>query len=78
MNIKIKLPPLGATVVEATVVVWLNQPGEQVSHGEPSVEVMTAKPNVEIPAPASGVLLDQLVEEGAVIEPGAAIGTIRT
>ena len=77
MNVKIKLPPLGDNVQEATMVAWLKQPGDAVAHGEIIAEVMTDKTNIEIPAPASGTLVEHGVRVDDVLHPGAVLGTIR-
>lgn len=77
MNIKIKLPPLGDSVQEATMAAWLKQPGDAVEHGETIAEVMTDKTNIEIPSPASGTLTEHLVRADDVLHPGAILGTIR-
>lgn len=77
MNVKIKLPPLGDSVQEATMAAWLKQPGDAVEHGETIAEIMTDKTNIEIPAPASGTLTEQLVQADDILHPGAILGTIR-
>jgi 2-oxoglutarate dehydrogenase E2 component (dihydrolipoamide succinyltransferase) len=77
MNVKIKLPSLGENVLEATMVAWLKQPGDAVVHGEIIAEVMTDKTNVEIPAPASGTLVEHQAQVDDVLHPGAVLGTIR-
>ena len=43
-------------MVEATVVAWHKSPGDHVEEGEPVVAVETDKVELEIEAPASGVL----------------------
>ena len=76
MKVKIKLPLLGENVREATMVVWLKALGESVVQGEALVEVMTDKTNVEIPSPATGVLIEQTAMPDEVLETGAILGTI--
>lgn len=44
---------------------WLKREGDSVTSGEPLVEVETDKAQVEIEAPASGVLGKILVPAGA-------------
>jgi pyruvate/2-oxoglutarate dehydrogenase complex dihydrolipoamide acyltransferase (E2) component len=48
-----------------------------VVHGEIIAEVMTDKTNVEIPAPASGTLVEHQAQVDDVLHPGAVLGTIR-
>jgi 2-oxoglutarate dehydrogenase E2 component (dihydrolipoamide succinyltransferase) len=63
----IKVPPLGESIVEATVGRWLKQEGDAVARGEPLVELETDKVNVEVPAPNAGVLAKQLRKTGDVV-----------
>ena len=50
------MPKTGMTQESGTVVRWFYQEGERVEKGEPLLEVMTDKVNLEVEAPASGVL----------------------
>ena len=52
----IKVPPLGESIVEATVSRWLKHEGDAVSPGESLVELETDKITVEVPAMMRGVL----------------------
>ncbi|MGI9196571.1 MAG: biotin/lipoyl-containing protein, partial [Candidatus Nanopelagicales bacterium] len=58
MPVSVTLPALGESVTEGTVTRWLKQVGDTVVADEPLVEVSTDKVDTEIPAPASGVLLE--------------------
>src|SRR5213079_2268655 len=60
----IKVPPLGESIVEATVSRWLKKPGDQVASGDTLVELETDKITVEVPAMSGGVLTKQLHAEG--------------
>ena len=46
----IKVPPLGESIVEATVSRWLKKEGEAVAAGDTLVELETDKITVEVPA----------------------------
>jgi pyruvate dehydrogenase E2 component (dihydrolipoamide acetyltransferase) len=50
------MPKTGMSQETGTIVQWLVKEGEQVEKGQPILEVMTDKVNMEIEAPASGVL----------------------
>jgi pyruvate dehydrogenase E2 component (dihydrolipoamide acetyltransferase) len=50
------MPRFGMTQEEATIVRWIVQNGEQVEFGDPLCEVTTDKVNMEVDAPADGVL----------------------
>jgi pyruvate dehydrogenase E2 component (dihydrolipoamide acetyltransferase) len=70
------LPALGESVTEGTVTRWLKQVGESVEADEPLLEVSTDKVDTEIPAPASGVLLEIVVAEDETAEVGAKLAVI--
>ncbi|NEC71142.1 2-oxoglutarate dehydrogenase, E2 component, dihydrolipoamide succinyltransferase, partial [Streptomyces rochei] len=57
------LPALGESVTEGTVTRWLKSVGDSVEADEPLLEVSTDKVDTEIPAPASGTLLEIVVGE---------------
>ncbi|MFE7546263.1 biotin/lipoyl-containing protein, partial [Streptomyces platensis] len=70
------LPALGESVTEGTVTRWLKEVGEEVSADEPLLEVSTDKVDTEIPAPASGTLLEIVVGEDETAEVGAKLAVI--
>jgi pyruvate/2-oxoglutarate dehydrogenase complex dihydrolipoamide acyltransferase (E2) component len=75
MNI-LRLPDLGASTGEAEVVVWLKAVGENVTEGEPVLEVQSDKANIEVVASASGVLARVLAGEGQIMKSGDALAVI--
>jgi len=72
----IKVPPLGESIVEATVSRWLKKEGDAVAAGETLVELETDKITVEVPALEAGVLSTRLKQEGDVVSVGATLGEI--
>jgi len=76
MATEVILPQLGLAMEEGTVVKWLKAEGDYVEEGEPIVEIMTDKANVEVPSPASGVLLKILAPEGQAVPVGVPIAYI--
>jgi 2-oxoglutarate dehydrogenase E2 component (dihydrolipoamide succinyltransferase) len=70
------MPKLAATMTEARVVAWLVPLGAHVAAGAPLVTIETDKSDVEIPAPATGVLRHVYVESGATVPCGALLGAI--
>ena len=70
----IKVPPLGESIVEATVSRWLKQVGEPVAAGDTLVELETDKITVEVPALKAGVLTRRAHEEGAVVKVDEVLG----
>ncbi len=70
------MPALGMAQETGKVLRWLRVEGEEVRQGEPILEVETDKANVEIEAPASGVLAKVLAREGDEVPVGQVIGWI--
>lgn len=70
------MPQLGETVLEGSILTWYKRPGELVKSGEPLFEVETDKVTTEIPAPASGVLSEILVEPGVSVAVGTRLAVI--
>ena len=76
MSEKILVPVLGESITEATVSKWLKKEGEAVEADEPIVELETDKVNLEVPAPADGVISEINFEDGSTVEVGAHLGSI--
>src|SRR5829696_6973991 len=72
--IPIKVPPLGESIVEATVSRWVKKKGDAVASGDTLVELETDKITVEVPAPRAGVLSSQAVAEGDVVKVDQLLG----
>ena len=76
MAAEIHVPELGESVADATVGRWLKQEGDQVSAGDPLVELETDKINFEVEAEQDGVLESISKNEGDTVNVGEVIGTI--
>ncbi|BAM01959.1 MULTISPECIES: dihydrolipoamide acetyltransferase family protein [Caldilinea] len=72
----VRMPQLGESVVEGTILRWLKQPGDPIVKNEPLLVISTDKIDTEVPAPADGVLLEVRAEEGATVSAGSVIATI--
>jgi pyruvate dehydrogenase E2 component (dihydrolipoamide acetyltransferase) len=70
------MPALGMAQETGKVIRWLKREGEQVTKGEPLIEVETDKATVEVEAPATGVLSGISAAEGDDIVVGKAIAVI--
>ena len=64
----IKVPPLGESIVEATVARWLKNEGDSVAPGDTLVELETDKITVEVPSVTGGQLKKRHVKEGDVVK----------
>jgi 2-oxoglutarate dehydrogenase E2 component (dihydrolipoamide succinyltransferase) len=74
--IAIKVPPLGESIVEATISRWVKREGETVAAGDTLVELETDKITVEVPAPSAGVVAKLLKAEGDVVAVDETLGQI--
>lgn len=77
MAIKMLMPLLGQTMEEGTIIKWFKNEGDQVKAGEPLLEVMTDKVNMEVEAPESGVLRKILAQPDDIVpvkDPICVIG----
>src|SRR5215208_3554401 len=72
----ITVPPLGESIVEATVLRWLKNEGDAVTSGETLVELETDKITVEVPAPRAGSLARRAVADGTVVKVGDLLGEV--
>ncbi len=70
------ITPADQEGTEAVVLRWLKRIGDPVIQHEPLLELETDKVTVEIPAPASGKLLEILKVEKEAVEPGTVLGRI--
>ncbi len=78
MTIQVLMPQLGESVIEGTVAKWLIAAGQPVQESEPLLQITTDKVDTELPAPASGILLEILVEEGQTVPKGTVLAVIGT
>src|SRR5438270_573315 len=76
MPVSVTMPRLGESVTEGTVTRWLKQEGERVEADEPLLEVSTDKVDTEIPAPATGTLVEIKVNEDETVAVGADLAVI--
>ncbi len=74
--ISLKVPPLGESIVEATVSRWTKQEGEAVAAGDTVVELETDKITVEVPALKAGVVARHAKKEGDVVKVDEVLGEI--
>jgi len=74
---EVVMPKLGETMTEGTILRWIKKEGETVEKGEPLLEVMTDKVNIEVESFVKGTVRKILIPEGeavAVLAPIALIG----
>jgi 2-oxoglutarate dehydrogenase E2 component (dihydrolipoamide succinyltransferase) len=75
---QVKMPQLGETVIEGTIIKWLKQEGDQVAQDELLFEISTDKVDTEVPSPAAGTLTKILVPEGQTVAVGTDLAVIES
>ena len=73
---EVYMPALGMNQETGTLLRWIKAEGDSVTQGEPLMEVATDKTDVEIEAPASGVLRNVTAHEGDEVPVGQVIAVI--
>ena len=76
MSIEIKVPQLPESVSDATLVGWHKKAGEPVARDENLVDLETDKVVLEVPAPAAGIVVKILVEDGATVVAGDVLAIL--
>ncbi|MBK9638130.1 MAG: 2-oxo acid dehydrogenase subunit E2 [Bacteroidetes bacterium] len=75
---ELKMPKMGESVHEATIIRWLKNEGEMVEADETLLEIATDKVDSEVPSTAAGILVKKLFNDGDVVQVGTAIAIIST
>lgn len=76
MDIEIKVPSLGESENEATLISWLKQEGDIVAVDDVLAEIESDKITMEIPALDAGVLKRILKPVDATVEPGEVVAIL--
>lgn len=72
------MPKLGESIMEATILKWHKQVGDQVSMDETVLDIATDKVDSEVPSTAAGTLAEILFSVNDVVPIGAVIARIET
>lgn len=70
------MPKMGESIMEATVLKWHKQPGDQVKMDETVLEIATDKVDSEVPSTAEGTITEILFQENDVVPVGTVIAKI--
>ena len=76
MATELTMPKMGFDMTEGKLAQWLKKVGDPVRRGEPVAEIETDKVNIEVEAPADGVLRGAFLEPGQTVPVGTLIGVI--
>jgi 2-oxoglutarate dehydrogenase E2 component (dihydrolipoamide succinyltransferase) len=77
MDVELRVPEVGESITEVQVTSWLKAVGDPLAEDDPVVVLESDKVTLELPAPVSGVLLEQLKAPGETAEVGEVIGRVR-
>lgn len=76
MPTDIIMPQLGESIAEGTLVKWLVPKGSRIEKDQPLLEVETDKVALEIPSPATGLLVEVLVQAGETVPVGTLLARL--
>ena len=76
MITEFKMPKMGESISEATIISWLKNVGDFVEAEETILEVATDKVDSEVPAPVSGVITEIRFQKNDVVEVGTVLALI--
>ena len=76
MITEFKMPKMGESISEATIISWLKNVGDFVEAEETILEVATDKVDSDVPAPVSGVITEIRFQKDDVVEVGTILALI--
>ncbi|QTY26347.1 dihydrolipoamide acetyltransferase family protein [Flavobacterium sp. CS20] len=76
-KVDFKLPKMGESITEGTILNWLIDEGDSFDEGDILVEVGTDKVDNEVPAPFSGVLIEKKYQPKDVVKIGEVIAILK-
>jgi len=77
-TVDLVMPKMGESIMEATVLKWYKQPGDQVRMDETLLDIATDKVDSEVPSTAAGTIVELLYKVNDVVPVGAIIARINT
>lgn len=73
---EIKMPKLGESITEGTIISWSVQVGDIIKEDDVLFEVNTAKVSAEIPSPVEGKVVEILFKEGDTVAVGTVVAIV--
>lgn len=74
--IELRMPKMGESIIEATILKWLKKEGDTVALEETILEIATDKVDSEVPSPVEGVIKKIFFKENETVEVGAVLALI--
>src|SRR3954452_9017674 len=75
---EVRMPQMGVSVAEGTLVEWKKQVGDWIEADEVIAAISTDKIDTDVEAPAAGRLQEIVVEVGETVEVGTVLARIAT
>jgi pyruvate/2-oxoglutarate dehydrogenase complex dihydrolipoamide acyltransferase (E2) component len=72
----IVVPDFDLPGIPLTICSWLVAPGERVYEGDRVLEILADEVTIDIGAPATGVLVEQLATEDEAVAVGQVVGRV--
>ncbi|MFN7675962.1 dihydrolipoamide acetyltransferase family protein [Flavobacterium sp.] len=76
MITEFKMPKMGESITEATIISWLKSVGDYIVADETIVEVATDKVDNDVPSPVSGIITEIHFQKDDVVEVGTVLALI--
>jgi len=76
MTFELKMPKMGESITEGTIINWLIAEGDAFEEGDIILEVATDKVDNEVPAPAAGTLMKILFQAKDVVPVGEVMAIL--
>jgi len=76
MIIEFKMPKMGESISEATIINWLKNVGDTIDAEETILEVATDKVDTDVPSPVAGVITQILFNKDEVVKVGTVLAII--
>jgi 2-oxoglutarate dehydrogenase E2 component (dihydrolipoamide succinyltransferase) len=76
--VEFKLPKMGESISEATVLKWLKEVGDSIEAEETLLEVGTDKVDSDVPSPVAGTLVKWMYQVDDVVQVGQPLAIIET
>lgn len=77
-QVELIMPKMGESIIEATILNWVKQVGDEVETDDTILEIATDKVDSEVPSPVDGTIAKILFEVDAVVAVGDVIALIET
>lgn len=74
--VEFRMPKLGESIAEATVISWLKNVGDFIAAEETLLEVATDKVDSEVPSPVSGIIKEIRFQKNDVVPVGTVMALI--